>query len=245
MGIKGLAGLLKSHCGGKKSLAKLSHPNTSTNVIAVDMNVIMIQALKSPRAADEFHQQPPYPPLSCANSCLNYVRRINKIDNTRALPVFDGDTSTVWKAAVAGPTRTHAHKKALNKLRNCLKKESPIDHIARTELLKDINKHRKGSVKVTASVRAQVMTAFDENDIDYLVAPYEADWQIAYLHSEGLVHGIITTDSDYWALIDDPCVIYNLSVATKEAHVCLGDGHPFCGGGRAYQLLLRLRESTI
>ena len=33
-------------------------------------------------------------------------------------------------------------------------------------------------------------------DIDYIVAPFEADAQLAYLELQGIIQGIITEDSD-------------------------------------------------
>ena len=67
-------------------------------------------------AADEFHQELPYPPLSWISSCLSYVRQLNEINNIRSLPVFDDNTSTAYQAVVAGPTHKNAHEKALDKL---------------------------------------------------------------------------------------------------------------------------------
>lgn len=40
------------------------------------------------------------------------------------------------------------------------------------------------------------MKALQAESIDYIVAPYEADAQMAFMEKEGLVDGIITEDSD-------------------------------------------------
>ncbi len=38
--------------------------------------------------------------------------------------------------------------------------------------------------------------ALQAENVEYVVAPYEADAQLAYLEREGIVDGIITEDSD-------------------------------------------------
>lgn len=38
--------------------------------------------------------------------------------------------------------------------------------------------------------------ALKAENVDYIVAPYEADAQMAFMEREGLVDGIITEDSD-------------------------------------------------
>lgn len=40
------------------------------------------------------------------------------------------------------------------------------------------------------------MQALRAENVDYVVAPYEADAQLCYLEREGYVDGIITEDSD-------------------------------------------------
>lgn len=41
-----------------------------------------------------------------------------------------------------------------------------------------------------------VIQALKAENVDYVVAPYEADAQMAFMEREGLVNGIITEDSD-------------------------------------------------
>jgi exonuclease-1 len=42
----------------------------------------------------------------------------------------------------------------------------------------------------------QLIKALRAEGVSYIVAPYEADAQMAYLEREGIVDGIITEDSD-------------------------------------------------
>ena len=45
---------------------------------------------------------------------------------------------------------------------------------------------------VTVAMRQKLVQACRELYVDYVVAPYEADAQLAYLHREGLVDGVIS-----------------------------------------------------
>ncbi|KAF7965699.1 hypothetical protein HWV62_42213 [Athelia sp. TMB] len=51
-------------------------------------------------------------------------------------------------------------------------------------------------IDVTPQMAYQLIKALRAEDIPYIVAPYEADAQLAYLERIGLVDGIITEDSD-------------------------------------------------
>ncbi|GAA5878936.1 hypothetical protein JCM16303_007237 [Sporobolomyces ruberrimus] len=52
------------------------------------------------------------------------------------------------------------------------------------------------AVDVTPAMAYQLIKALRQEGIRYVVAPYEADPQLAYLEKRGLVDGIITEDSD-------------------------------------------------
>ncbi|XP_043818497.1 exonuclease 1 [Dromiciops gliroides] len=55
------------------------------------------------------------------------------------------------------------------------------------------------SVNITHSMAHQVIKAARSQGVDCIVAPYEADAQLAYLNKTGVVHAIITEDSDLLA----------------------------------------------
>ncbi|KDE08346.1 hypothetical protein MVLG_01386 [Microbotryum lychnidis-dioicae p1A1 Lamole] len=52
------------------------------------------------------------------------------------------------------------------------------------------------AVDVTPAMAYQLIKALRREGVEYIVAPYEADPQLAYLEREGIVDGIITEDSD-------------------------------------------------
>lgn len=51
-------------------------------------------------------------------------------------------------------------------------------------------------VDVTPEMAYAVIQALKAAQIEYVVAPYEADAQLAYLEMKGIVDGIVTEDSD-------------------------------------------------
>ncbi|XP_027727104.1 exonuclease 1-like isoform X3 [Vombatus ursinus] len=55
------------------------------------------------------------------------------------------------------------------------------------------------SVNITHNMAHQVIKAARSQGVDCIVAPYEADAQLAYLNKTGIVHAIITEDSDLLA----------------------------------------------
>ena len=51
-------------------------------------------------------------------------------------------------------------------------------------------------VDVTPEMAFEVIQALKAAGVDFVVAPYEADAQLAYLEKHGIVDGIVTEDSD-------------------------------------------------
>ena len=52
------------------------------------------------------------------------------------------------------------------------------------------------SVDITPAMAREVISACRERNVDCIVAPYEADSQLAYLNMAGLADIVITEDSD-------------------------------------------------
>ncbi|KAJ9479631.1 Exodeoxyribonuclease 1 [Pseudozyma hubeiensis] len=51
-------------------------------------------------------------------------------------------------------------------------------------------------VDITPEMAFQLIKVLKEDNIPYVVAPYEADAQLAYLEAEGIIDGVVTEDSD-------------------------------------------------
>ncbi|KTW27687.1 hypothetical protein T552_02127 [Pneumocystis carinii B80] len=51
-------------------------------------------------------------------------------------------------------------------------------------------------INVTPEMAYKFIKALRRENVDYVVAPYEADAQLAYLEKQGIIHAILTEDSD-------------------------------------------------
>jgi len=89
--------------------------------------------------------------------------------------VFDGISHTSLKQDCAGEDRDDNNEKALQSLHKMLKTPWPSDEQQQQQILKEIAKRRRASAKVNENTIAEVMQIFDDNDIKYVVAPFEAD----------------------------------------------------------------------
>ena len=223
MGITSLPALLKTLAGKKESVKTIATHSPGKSVIGIDMSCLLMALVKSQRGAEEYHQKPPYPHHHVAMESLNYIRHLMKM-GFGVIVVFDGLTRTPLKAGHSGETRDKANTFHKNQLDDLLNQPWPSTEIEQQKRLAEITKHRKGSAKVSASVRAEVMRLLNDNGIDYIVAPFEADWQLAYMFVIGLIHVIDTTDSDYWGLLDNPCVTLNQNRSDHKAHICRSEG---------------------
>jgi exonuclease-1 len=56
--------------------------------------------------------------------------------------------------------------------------------------------HYKRAIAITPEIMRQVCSTLRENNIEFIVAPYEADAQLAFLSKQGLVDRVISEDSD-------------------------------------------------
>ncbi|KAF7326015.1 Exodeoxyribonuclease 1 [Mycena kentingensis (nom. inval.)] len=76
--------------------------------------------------------------------------------------------------------------------------------------------HYVKCVDVTPQMAKQLIKALKAENVNYVVAPYEADAQLAYLERQGIISGIITEDSD---LLVFGCrnVLYKMDAVTATA----------------------------
>ncbi|KAG1668814.1 hypothetical protein FOA52_004908 [Chlamydomonas sp. UWO 241] len=78
------------------------------------------------------------------------------------------------------------------------------------------------AVNVTSTMAKQFMEALKEAGVDFVVAPYEADAQMAYLALQGDVHAVITEDSDM-LVYGCPRVLYKLDKYGNGEEILLED----------------------
>ncbi|PFH50602.1 hypothetical protein AMATHDRAFT_144731 [Amanita thiersii Skay4041] len=82
------------------------------------------------------------------------------------------------------------------------RKQRRDEYLARGNILASQGKHAQARecyvkcVDVTPQMAYQLIKALRVENVFYVVAPYEADAQLAYLERAGLAHAILTEDSD-------------------------------------------------
>lgn len=88
------------------------------------------------------------------------------------------------------------------KATNAARSESRAEHtyLARQSALlgqKDTAlRHYQQAVTLTAEICYQLMVALTAEHVQYIVAPYEADAQLAFLSQQGYIDAVLTEDSD-------------------------------------------------
>ncbi|KAG1877067.1 PIN domain-like protein [Suillus tomentosus] len=82
------------------------------------------------------------------------------------------------------------------------RKQRREENLAKAKALASQGRHKEAReyfvkcIDVTPQMAYQLIKALRAENVPYVVAPYEADAQMAYLERVGLVDGIITEDSD-------------------------------------------------
>ena len=67
---------------------------------------------------------------------------------------------------------------------------------ARAQLFEEASRYFRKSITVTPEMVMHLIGRLRDADVEFIVAPFEADAQMAHLASTGAVSGIITEDSD-------------------------------------------------
>eukprot|EP00986_Skeletonema_menzelii_P018697 scaffold26680_cov210-Skeletonema_menzelii.AAC.1 len=187
------------------------------------MSCVAVASVKSDAGAEENLSDPSLPQHHAARAGLERVRKYERRGLT-TIPVFDGISRTPLKQECAGDDRDDKHEKALQDLKKLLKTPWPNDEKQQQQILKRIAAKRRASAKVNENTIAEMMQLFDDNGIKYVVAPFEADWQLAYMHSVGIIDAIETRDSDFWALLEEPCCLLDVNSSDLKGYLCFSEG---------------------
>ncbi|KAL5359759.1 hypothetical protein BJX96DRAFT_149033 [Aspergillus floccosus] len=173
MGIKGLHGLLKS-------IQKPCHlKKFSGQTLGVDAYGWLHRGTVA-CAVDLVLERPTAKHIEFV---LNRVRMLLYFGVTPYL-VFDGDNLPSKSGTEAERHQRRQQSKALGLE---LQRKGRI-----TEAYQELQK----AVDVTPSMARQLIEELKKMDVQYVVAPYEADAQLVYLERQGVIHGIISEDSD-------------------------------------------------
>ncbi|KAG0317542.1 Rad2 nuclease [Dissophora globulifera] len=91
------------------------------------------------------------------------------------------------------PSKAATEQDRLGRREESKKQAMDLHHSGKTK--QALEQFRK-CVDVTPEMAYAVIQALKAAQVDYVVAPYEADAQLAYLEKKGIVDGIVTEDSD-------------------------------------------------
>ncbi|CAE7034782.1 exo1 [Symbiodinium natans] len=85
---------------------------------------------------------------------------------------------------------------------------------------KDISSKCEGAIKVTSSMISRLQSALRELSIDFIIAPYEADAQLAYMCRMGWIDVAVSEDSDLLAY-GCPSTLFKMDKFGNGDHIAL------------------------
>jgi 5'-3' exonuclease len=140
-------------------------------------------------------------------ACTLYVIKrlliLQKESKAEILVVMDGATPPIKLGEVQD--RSQKRKEAEKQ------RDEPVDPTGneKAQEIREKGNRRAGAGTHFSSVVSNVMVALRLNAIPFLVSPYEADGQLAYLANQGYIDLIVTEDSDLVAYGASP-ILYKL-----------------------------------
>nr|XP_029715845.1 exonuclease 1 [Aedes albopictus] len=115
--------------------------------------------------------------------CLKYVNMLLSHD-IKPILVFDGRHL---------PAKAATEAKRRETRENAKKRSAELLRVGRTEEAKG---YLRRCVDITHEMALQLIQECRKRNVDCVVAPYEADAQLAYLNRKGIAQAVITEDSD-------------------------------------------------
>jgi 5'-3' exonuclease len=152
-----------------------------------------------------------------AKVCTTVAERLEKIQsatNAKILVVFDGASPPIKSNTVS-----ERHRKRQLEQEH---RDRPVDATANSPALeRRIQANRRaGAGKHYDTVVEAVIVALRSREIPFLVAPFEADQQLAFLQMKGYVDLVIVEDSDLIAYGLPTPALYKLSVNPDNVWTC-------------------------
>lgn len=203
MGVKGLFEAIKAHAPG--AIQAVKPDEFRGKVLGVDASLALYQFiiaihnqgdLLSESGASTSHIQ------AILGKTLSYLKQ-----GIRPVFVFDGEAPELKNATLR--ERTNGRLAAQQKLEaSGMKEEGDADD-------SETKKLKKRSVRLTRQQVAECQSLLSLMGIPYVLAPQEADAQLAYMNKAGLIDGVISEDMD---MLPFGCGVLLRSWGKKEAH---------------------------
>ncbi|GFH58334.1 hypothetical protein CTEN210_14810 [Chaetoceros tenuissimus] len=141
--------------------------------------------------------------VKCADYVIRHAQRISREFGIELVLVIDGDDLPCKQAVNAKrrEDRAAAYQKGLQ--------------FERRGDLQEARKQFAKACSISHEVRRELVLQCQAKQIRFLVAPYEADAQLAYLSHRGIVDAVISEDSDLLAY-GCPRVLFKLDMKTGK-----------------------------
>jgi 5'-3' exonuclease len=166
-GIKHLSKVLKD----QSSRVALSIVNVDNRLYAVDMSIVLVKALCTTKASDQFYQVPEVP----VTAILHHLEKFkNTLDGAKIpfIAVFDGCRHPLKGKTTEKRKRTLDAKKT--KLEELIAGGDPQSYA-------EIQKLRKQTTFIREDIIALARDWCIETGVPYICAPFEADWQLSLM----------------------------------------------------------------
>jgi 5'-3' exonuclease len=140
---------------------------------------------------------------ACTRYVIERLLTLQKESKAEILVVLDGATPPIKLLEVQ--ERSQKRKEAEKQ------RDEAVDPTGnkKAQEIREKGNRRAGAGKHFSEVLSNVMDALRLNAIPFLVSPYEADGQLAYLANQGFIDLIVTEDSDLVAYGPSP-ILYKL-----------------------------------
>lgn len=145
----------------------------------------------------------------CASELIDRLRRFQQATKSNILVVLDGKTPPIKKETTSERRSVRAA--------NEQERDRPVDlaeGASSPAIKRRVNANKyAGAGKHYSTVVDAIIKGMRENEIPFLVSPYESDAQLAFLQNKGLVDLVVTEDSDLVAYGLETPVLYKLQPA--------------------------------
>lgn len=204
MGVKGDTDWFTAACLVKTTLAKLrleiiryfNLDEDDRPVLAVDASVWVRKILNHPRddsiVLSQYHANPRIPVTAVADY---FQKRINLIRSMKFEPilVFDGQINPL-------KSQEHDIRQGNTDRQSLIQQLTNMFNNPESHDVKEVAGIQKKLMVPRKDVLYEVIHNARKNNVKVVGAPYETDTQIVALLRQGVIHGAISTDSDYTAM---------------------------------------------
>lgn len=160
-------------------------------VVGVDVSVFLYEALMKSPSLEQYHTLPLVPVVGVCHSFDRMMDALACAGVSDVIFVFDGCDHPL-KAETAA-ARRQARAESELRLRGLYSTKEPA-------LYDEMVKERRKCAVPRSDVLHVLISHFQRKGWKYVMAPFEADAQLASMCRQALIQAVLSTDSDYYVL---------------------------------------------